>query len=351
MSIKNIYKWHHWAGLLAGLLLLLMSITGSILVFTNEMEHAADQPFKEFSNPSGSYSYDASFALIKQKYPGYEVRLYDHPGKNEALVYELRGSVNSKKVYVNPTRPEILNTIDGDTQLHRKLLLFHYTFFAGTTGKIFVAVIGVLFLLSVITGFIIYRKAIWKTIRFKKVFRYRGKPAFYSSLHRNIGVWTLLFNLLIIASGLSLSIPIAQNAVKASNSKPSIKTNVIFSVDSIVEGVTRLNPDFEIHLLRVPAYSNTVRISGRYKNDPAVYGDYASYFLINGLSKKTEKKQVMRELPLPEKLILIAAPLHFGNYGGILLKILYCLFGIMPAILSISGFLIWQRRRNSFINH
>jgi uncharacterized iron-regulated membrane protein len=91
-------------------------------------------------------------------------------------------------------------------------------------------------------------------------------------------------------------------------------------------------------------YGNTVRISGRYKNDPAIYGDYASYYLINGLSKKTEKKQVMSDLPLTEKLLLMAAPLHFGNYGGIFLKILYCFLGIMPAILSITGFLIWRKR-------
>jgi uncharacterized iron-regulated membrane protein len=344
MAIKSIYKWHHWTGLVAGLFLLLMSITGSILVFTDEMEHTADQPLKEFSNPSGSYSYDSSFAMIKQKFPGYEVRLYDRPGKNEALVYELRGRSDSKKVFVNPTRPEIIKTIDGETQLHRKLLLFHYTFFVGTTGKIFVVVIGILFLLSVITGFIIFHKAIWKTIRFKTVFRYRGKAAFYSSLHCNIGVWTLIFNLLIITSGLALSITIAKNAIKTSDSKPSTSHQVDFSLDSVVERVTRSNPEFEIHLVRIPVYGNTVRISGRYKNDPAIYGDYASYYLINGLSKKTEKKQVMSDLPLTEKLLLMAAPLHFGNYGGIFLKILYCFLGIMPAILSITGFLIWRKR-------
>lgn len=345
MVIKSIYKWHHWAGLLAGLFLLLMSITGAVLVFTEEMEHTADQPLKEFLNPSGSYSYDSSFAMIKQKFPGYEVRLYDQPGKNEALVYDLRGRSNSKKVFVNPTKPEIIKTINGDTQLHRKLLLFHYTLFAGTVGKIFVVVIGILFLLSVITGFILYRKAIWKAIRFKTVSRYRGKAAFYSSLHRNIGVWTLLFNLLIIASGLVLSITIAKNAIKTSGSKPPAITQVDFPLDSIVEKVTRSNPEFEIHLVRIPAYGNTVRISGRYKNDPAVYGDYASYFLINGLSQKTEKKQVMSDLPFSEKLLLMAAPLHFGNFGGIFLKIIYCFFGIMPAILSITGFLIWKKRR------
>jgi hypothetical protein len=76
--------------------------------------------------------------------------------------------------------------------------------------------------------------------------------------------------------------------------------------------VTISNPGFEIHLVRIPAYSHNVRISGRYKSDPAVYGDYASYFLINGLSKKTEKKQVMRELTVLFFRFYACYLIHYG---------------------------------------
>ena len=38
-------------------------------------------------------------------------------------------------------------------------------------------------------------------------------------------------------------------------------------------------------------------------------------------------------------------PLHFGNWGGILIKMMYSFFGIAPALLSITGFIIWRQRQ------
>ena len=344
MNVKRIYKWHHWTGLIVGLFLLLMSITGSILVFTEEMEVAADAPFKKIENPDGDFSYDASLEMIRQKYPDYEIRLYDHPGINETLVYELRQKGNSKKIFTHPLKGNVIHTMqESDNQLHRQLLIFHYTLFSGTPGKIFVVFIGLLFLISVITGIVIYRKAIWKTIVFEKRLQYQSRGAFNSSLHRSIGVWSLLFNLLIIATGLALSIQIALAAIKPATGKIASE-NTRISLDTIVQKVKATNPGFEIHLIRLRPHSNAVQLSGRYKKDPSVYGNYASYFIVDGTSQKVEKTQIMSSLPLTKKMLLMAAPVHFGNFGGIFLKLFYCFLGLMPAILSITGFLVWRRR-------
>jgi uncharacterized iron-regulated membrane protein len=322
-----------------------MSITGSILVFTEEMEVAADAPFKKIENPAGNFSYDASLEMIRQKYPEYEIRLYDHPGINETLVYELRKKDNSKKIFTDPVKGNVIHTMqNSDSQLHRRLLIFHYTLFSGTPGKIFVVFIGLLFLISVITGIVIYRKAIWKTIVFEKRIQYKSRGAFNSSLHRSIGVWSLLFNLLIIVTGLALSIQIALAAIKAPAAKIAKTENRIVSLDTIVQKVKATNPGFEIHLIRLRPHSNAVQLSGRYKKDPSVYGNYASYFIVGGTSQKVEKTQIMGSLPLTKKMLLMAAPVHFGNFGGIFLKILYCFLGLMPGILSITGFLVWKRR-------
>lgn len=345
MNIKRIYKWHHWAGLIVGLFLFCMSITGSILVFTEEMESAEDQPFKKVENPSGDFSYNASLKMIRQKYPDYEIRLYDHPEINEALVYELRQKENSKKIFTDPVKGNVIHTMqNSDSQVHRRLLIFHYTLFSGAPGKIFVVFIGLLFLISVITGIVIYRKAIWKTIVFKKRIHYQTRRAFYSSLHRSIGVWSLLFNLLITVTGLTLSIQIALASIKAPATKIAKTENGLISLDSIVQKTKASYPYFQIHLIRLRPHSNTVQLSGRYKKDPSFYGNYASYLIVDGISQKVEKIQKMSSLPLTKRMLLMAGPVHFGNFGGIILKILYCFFGLMPAVLSITGFLIWKRR-------
>jgi uncharacterized iron-regulated membrane protein len=40
----------------------------------------------------------------------------------------------------------------------------------------------------------------------------------------------------------------------------------------------------------------------------------------------------------------MSGPLHFGNWGGMVVKVLYFLFGLTPALLSITGFVIWMRQ-------
>jgi uncharacterized iron-regulated membrane protein len=54
----------------------------------------------------------------------------------------------------------------------------------------------------------------------------------------------------------------------------------------------------------------------------------------------------MKDMPAGERLKKMAGPLHFGNYGGLPLKIVYCLLGFTPAFLSISGFILWRKRRS-----
>jgi uncharacterized iron-regulated membrane protein len=38
------------------------------------------------------------------------------------------------------------------------------------------------------------------------------------------------------------------------------------------------------------------------------------------------------------------APLHFGNWGGLPVKVLWCLLGLAPGTLGATGFLMWWNR-------
>lgn len=344
MSKKTAFKWHHWSGLIVGLFLLLMSLTGSVLVFSEEMEASADRPYSILRDASQTYCYDSSFGRISKLYPGWETRLYGKPSGTEALVYELRNKEQRKKIFAHPMNGNILRTIDdGNTQWHRRILLLHYTLFAGTTGKIIVFFIGILFLISLVTGLIVYRKAILNAVLLRTRVTARTTKGLYSSLHRVIGVWSVLFNLLIVFTGLLLSGQVVLNALKTTVD-PNPPTAGVPSIDRIVKHVANQYPDFEVHLIRVRANSNSVQVSGRFHNDPPWYGHYYSYLIINATSLELEKQQQMRSLPAGKKMLAMAGPLHFGNYGGIPLKILYCLLGITPGFLSVTGFLLWRIR-------
>ncbi|HEY8965715.1 MAG TPA: PepSY-associated TM helix domain-containing protein, partial [Candidatus Methylacidiphilales bacterium] len=60
-------------------------------------------------------------------------------------------------------------------------------------------------------------------------------------------------------------------------------------------------------------------------------------------------KQVkdFRKLRGFDKFLALLTPLHFGNFGGWPIRVIYCLGGLAPAVLSVSGVAIWiVRKRN-----
>ena len=341
---KNLFKWHHWCGLIVGLFLLLMSLTGSLLVFSEEWESLEQMPAIKVQ--PGSASFDASFSKVQQQFPDWEIRMYHLPQAEETLVYELRQKEKSQKVYVHPVTGEVVGINENaNASFQRSLLLLHYTLFAGTKGKITVFLIGVLFLITLITGLVIYRQALLKTLLFKVRLNRHTTRSFYSSLHRLVGVWSLLFNLLMVTTGLWISGQIALTAIKSPKGPAKVLAAApVNSIDAIVKKLAKEQPQFEIHLIRIRPGSNVVGVTGRLLNDPKVYGNYYSGFTFDGATTEMLSSYFMQQMPFSQRLAKMAVPLHFGNYGGLPLKIFYCLLGLTPALLSISGFVLWRKR-------
>ena len=343
---KRLFAWHHWCGLIVGLFLLMMSLTGSLLVFAEEIETAEISFFNKTNNESGVFFIDSSLRKVQSKYPGWEIRLYDQPKKNETIIYELRRDTESKKIYVHPINGTFLHVNDNaKNELQRWLLLLHYTLFAGTIGKVTVFFIGLMFLITLFTGLWVYRRSFVKVLSFKTRINKKSTRGTFSSLHRIIGVWSIIFNLLMVFTGLVLSYQVATNALKMVPAKNITTAAPEISIDQVRNKVLAKYEDFNIHLVRVRPNSQQVQVLGRFDNDPSWYGHYYSGFVFNGLTIEEESKIFMRDLPIMERLVKMCGPLHFGNYGGLILKIFYSLLGLTPAFLSISGFIIWIKKK------
>jgi uncharacterized iron-regulated membrane protein len=345
---KYIFRWHHWCGLIVGIFLLMMSITGSMLVFSEEWELLEERQLN-IATATGEPGFDSSIGKIQSRYPGWEIRMYHLPEKEKALVYELRQKENRIQVWADPVNGNILAVNEkANKAFHRQLLLLHYTLFSGTTGKIIVFFTGLLFLVTLITGLIVYRKSIVRALLFRVRFNRRTKRSYYSSLHRILGVWTLIFNLLIVLTGLWLAGQVALTAIKSTPANTAKQTSATMSsLDEMVKKTGQEFPDFEIHLIRIRPGNTNVQFSGRLLSDPGYYGSFYSGFTIDGTNGKIISGTFMKDLPLQNKLSKMAGPLHFGNYGGMAVKIIYCILGLAPGFLAISGFILWRKRQPS----
>jgi len=53
-----------------------------------------------------------------------------------------------------------------------------------------------------------------------------------------------------------------------------------------------------------------------------------------------------RSLPWYVKALLLSQPLHFGDYGGMMLKIIWALLDILAIVVLGSGVYLWVKKRN-----
>jgi len=52
-----------------------------------------------------------------------------------------------------------------------------------------------------------------------------------------------------------------------------------------------------------------------------------------------------REMPWYVTTLLISQPLHFGDYGGMPLKILWAILDVIAIVVLVTGLYLWFRRR------
>ncbi|WP_029035205.1 PepSY-associated TM helix domain-containing protein [Salinimicrobium terrae] len=340
MNNRKILKYHSIAGLIAGIFLVLMGISGSILVFQQDIEDHQWKEYLEIENYSG-LNIDRGIQEIQRDYPGWDTRLM-HFEENEALIFNLRKPTERLFVFVHPSTGEIIKEINELTTFTRWLLKFHYSFQAGPAGRVLVFIIGVLFLFSLLTGIYLYRKSVLKTLTCSTRLNLKTRRTFYSSLHRIVGTWALLFNLVLVVTGVFLAWTVAAAGLNppAIAETPVVKAPVNDLLMEIAENYSNFNPTY----IRLPFNEQgTLTVYGLFNDDAFYYSEF--YNKINADYQSGEITGVTRiqEADLKTKLSSTLIPLHFGQYGGIWTKLLYCITGLSGPFLSITGFLIWRQ--------
>ncbi len=344
---KRIFAWHHWCGLIAGAFLLMMSISGSILVFSDEIEHAYHPHLSLNTTSNAHVTFDASFNKVRELYPGWDLRLYEAPKAGSPVAYQLRQKGERMQVFLDPVSGAVLQVTDkAQNQLQNFLLTLHYTLFAGTPGQVVILLVGIVFFICIITGLYIYRKAILKVLLFKVKLNRNSSHAFYSSLHRLAGVYGLLFLLLVVSTGTSIAIRILSAKPEKGRAGPLKAAPRAVYIDKSVASLRSAHPDFTIGMIAVPADGQSVQIRGRFRDDPFYYGSYYSLIVFDAGTGKPQRIEALRDQPFGKKWMTMVSPLHFGNYGGLPVKIIYSILGLTPGLLSITGFVIWRKRKN-----
>lgn len=349
MRKSFLIRIHAVAGLFAGLFILLMSISGSLLVFHEELDEL-QFPNVTFIAGRGNITSDSALAAVKHYFPNARISSLLLPlTAKSPFVFSLATPTAPVAIqaFLHPQTGELLGTRGGGTDVRHNfmgwLAGFHNSFRLGKTGEWLLVFFALLFIVSLLTGMLLYRRQLVPVLSFKRsIYRRRN-------LHQVIGTWALLFNLMIAITGFWMQRYVFKKSFYASSVpyKQVVTKSppLAFKIDSSLSGIKNTHADFTPYVLYFPQAAN---------GKTAVYGSRASNSFIH--SKKYADRVMLdsaghiastafvTDISADDRYDIINAQVHYGRYGGWGVKLLYVLFGLSGAILSITGFLLWIRK-------
>jgi uncharacterized iron-regulated membrane protein len=212
---RAVFQVHLWSGIGIGLYVFVISLTGSIVVYRNELYAAAERA-PIVLTPSGPRLTDADLkAVASRGYPGYAVTgIGDSGNARQAVRITLAADSSVKERLFNPYTGEDLG--EATTRFYRFvtwLLSLHDDLLGGETGRSVNGAGALLVIVLALTGIVVWWPGVRSWRRSLMVRRHVGWRRFIWDLHSMVGFWTLGIILMFAISGAYLCFPESFQAI------------------------------------------------------------------------------------------------------------------------------------------
>ncbi len=357
---KTLFRLHGWIGLNLGLLLFVICLSGTVATLSYEIDHWIN-PDQQVEPQDAPIDWTAMHDAVARAFPdGQNLGIYT-PGSAYAAMQKNTAAVAYVAVPTGETRKVYLNPYTGNVQGHtsffntqRFFRTFHRRLFDGNRGIALVTLMGLPLLLSALAGSLFYKGWIKQmlTLRWS-----RGSRLRWSDLHKGAGIWGLLFTLLIALTALFYFVEVVLLATDEYDTLlpeplPQVEEATLpdfgpqpklLPANEYVRAAKDALPDLTVHSVRLSrSPGDAVYVDGQAGNP--LTRDRASKVHLHPFTGEVLGVQQTSDLgPLP--FITDAAdPLHFGYFGGVWTKVLWCGFGLMLSFSILSGTYLWVVR-------
>jgi uncharacterized iron-regulated membrane protein len=204
---RALFQVHLWSGIGIGLYVLMISVTGSVLVYSNELYVAATPKPILSTGPGQELTDDQLKDTAMRAYAGYQVVRLSR-GRDQATdVWLRRGDEIERRLFDPRTGDDLGEAEPRSLRLVSWLLDLHDNLLAGSTGQR-VNGLGALAILALAgTGLVIWWPGIKTWRRSLTLHQGVGWKRLMWDLHSMIGIWSIGFMLVFAVSGVYLSFP------------------------------------------------------------------------------------------------------------------------------------------------
>ena len=351
---------HNWIGLYAGVVIAVLSITGVVALFKAEIDEFVNSEFYFVQSKVKDERANISPVIdsLKQVYGNESIGLITvptTPKENWIInIFERKSTLDVRawQIFVNPYSGEVVGQRDYYKSIGYFIRNIHVRLYDALFGRYLVGLAGLALLVSTITGFWIYgnfmKKQLFATVRKKNL---RITMADY---HKLIGVTTLVFNLVIAITGAWLGLqgllqrPIVGDrpgTYKAEELKLSEEEDAALSVNylDVYEASRKRFPELEPNSFS-PSRDGSGVITVRGNVPRTAFERYHFQLTLDKQTLEEVHRLDIRKAGLGAKLFYIQESMHFGDWGGLILKLVYSFFGITSGFLALTGFVVYLKR-------
>ena len=207
---RAMFQVHLWTGIALGLYVVMLSITGSALVYRTELDLLFRTPRPEFRQGAPRKSSEEIRASAARLYPGWTIARIGQriSRRNPTIQVDLERAGATRERLFNPYTGEDL----GDATTKGEWLVLymarmHDELWFDREGRYVNGVLSAVFTLTVFTGLFVWWPGVSRWKRSLGVKMSSGWRRFNWDLHSALGFWLFLFSLMWGISGFYLGVP------------------------------------------------------------------------------------------------------------------------------------------------
>ena len=347
-SAKKVWWFvHHWVGLKLSILMSFILLTGTLAVFSNEIDWLVHKGMRADAT-SEHIEWAGIAKSVHDAFPEAEIQSIEAPLESYFAARAVIKTEGGRKrlVYVNPETANVQAEYGWMTVQRTVRFMHRHLFLPKAWGVPIVSSLSFALLISLVTSLVVYKK--WWRGFFKSV-RLSKARLLVGDFHRLVGVWSLWFITIVSITSLWYFVESTGGAAPDQIEAVGVSTKE-HTARSLVEDLNRAlstaeaeRPNLKIREILFPQ-KGSAAFGFRGQEDDILVRDRVNAIWVNATNFEIALDLKADELSLHARIAEAADPIHFGNWGGFFSRLVWFVFGLLLTCLSISGVTIYGMR-------
>lgn len=350
--VRKSLTGHSWLGLMAGVLMYLVCLSGTLAVFYQELERWEQPYVEEFSGIDPA----TAERTFNEWMAGVDVTPHMYFMLPTDAVPRARVATEEESWFVN--RDGSIGAAERNDWTELLLNLHLYLHLPENWGMVLVSALGAMLCALIVSGLVAHPRI------FRDAFNFRLKGSRLleqADIHNRLSVWGVPFHLMIAVTGAWFGLVLPFLAVYASAEYDGDSEAVVagvfgeepqldqapgpLAIGAALEQMETIAPEAQPFMI----LAHDVGEPGQFLAVPATHPGrliYAENYLFDA-SGGFLRSDGFADGAVGKQAVYSIYRLHFGHFGGLPVKMAYGVLGLALTVVSVTGINIWLARRRT----